>query len=186
MYKRHTRQIGVNIKMNSIVSVIIPTYNREKTITNSIVSVLNQTYSNIELFVIDDFSSDKTERIVKEIKDKRLSYIKLPHNVGQSRARNIGIMLSKGKYIAFNDSDDIWHKDKLQEQVNVLDEDMNVDLVYSSYILKNSSGKEIKMPNNINIDEISRKSCIYKHIINKNFIGISTIHFFINSKSLFQ
>lgn len=99
------------------VSIIIPTYNRAKLITKSVKSVLQQTYNNIEVIVIDDNSTDNTEQVLKKIKDKRLRYIKLKQNMGAAYARNIGIKKAKGKYIGFNDSDDIFHKTKVEKQL---------------------------------------------------------------------
>ena len=97
----------VFINKNIIISIIIPTFNREKSIAKSIQSVLNQTFNNIEIIIIDDCSSDNTENVIKLIKDKRIKYLKLNQTKGASYARNIGIMLAKGKFISFQDSDDI-------------------------------------------------------------------------------
>ena len=91
---------------NELISVVIPTYNRGKVIRKSIESVLNQSYKNIELIIIDDGSTDNTEFVVKKISDNRIKYIKLNENKGACYARNIGIKKAKGKYIAFVDSDD--------------------------------------------------------------------------------
>lgn len=99
------------------VSIIIPTYNRGKLITKSVKSVLSQTYKNIEVIVVDDNSTDKTEQILNKIKDKRLKYIKLKKNMGAAYARNIGIKKANGKYIGFNDSDDVFHKTKIEKQL---------------------------------------------------------------------
>ena len=84
-----------------MVSVIIPTYNRGSLIGRAIVSVLNQTYKDIEVLVIDDASTDYTETVVDSIKDERLHYYKLEKNGGACRARNVGISKAQGEYIAF-------------------------------------------------------------------------------------
>lgn len=99
-----------------MVSVIIPTFNREKTIEKSIRSVLAQTYSNFELIVVDDGSTDSTKAVIDEITDHRIRYYR-QNNEGACSARNKGISLSKGDYIAFHDSDDIWRPEKLERQV---------------------------------------------------------------------
>lgn len=104
---------------NPKVTVIIPTYNRAHLIQKSIQSVLNQSYRNLELIIVDD-SNDDTEIKVKEIKDERLLYIKNPQRMGVSVARNIAIKAANGEFIAFQDSDDIWKPDKLYKQVNLL------------------------------------------------------------------
>lgn len=108
------------MKNISKISVIIPTYNRESLITRSIKSVLNQTYTNIEVIVVDDCSTDNTEKVIKKIRDKRLKYIKLEENRGACHARNVGIENATGDYIAFQDSDDVFHKNKLEKQLNNL------------------------------------------------------------------
>ena len=94
--------LKIGFKYNKIlldkISVIIPTYNRGHLILNSIGSVLNQTYKNIEVLLIDDGSSDDTENIINNLEDKRIRYIKLNKNKGASNARNIGIKLASGKY----------------------------------------------------------------------------------------
>lgn len=124
--------------MNNLVSVIIPTYNREKTIKRAINSVLNQTYKNIELIIVDDGSSDNTEKLVKEIKDKKVKYYKLKENKGACFARNYGIKMSKGNLIAFQDSDDEWLEDKLENQINNMIKN-NSDIDFCSYMIGNKT-----------------------------------------------
>lgn len=102
------------------VTVIIPTYNRSHLIQRSINSVLNQTYKNIEIIVVDDCSLDDTEKIIKDINDNRLIYLKNANNLGPSASRNRGIERAAGTIIAFQDSDDIWVDNKLEKQINFL------------------------------------------------------------------
>lgn len=112
------------------ISIVIPTYNRSKTIVKSINSVLNQTYANLEIVVIDDGSTDGTESIIKKMqnKDRRIKYVKMPKNRGACFARNLGIKKSTGKYIAFQDSDDIYVKHKLANQLaNLLNNASDLD-----------------------------------------------------------
>ena len=106
---------------NPTVSVIIPTYNRAHLVGRAIQSVLNQTYQDFELIVVDDGSTDNTDEVIKEFqqKDNRIIYLKHDRNKGGSAARNTGIKASKGEYIAFQDSDDEWLSDKLKKQVIV-------------------------------------------------------------------
>ena len=115
-----------------MVSVIIPSYNREKTIARAVNSVLNQTFSDIEVIVVDDCSTDNTELVVKQIPDKRVHYYKLKKNSGACVARNKGIELANGEFIAFQDSDDEWHRDKLASQMIFLKE-TGADIVFCSY-----------------------------------------------------
>lgn len=102
-----------------MISVIIPSYNRSSTIGASVQSVLQQTYTDIEVIVVDDGSVDSTEAIVKAINDKRLRYV-YQENAGACVARNKGVELARGDIIAFHDSDDIWHEDKLEKQIKKL------------------------------------------------------------------
>lgn len=111
-----------------MVSVVIPVYNREKLILKSIQSVLNQTYSDLEIIVVDDGSTDNTREIVMGIDDPRVKYI-YQKNSGACAARNKGVAYAVGKYIAFHDSDDVWFPDKLRTQVTVLDLQPQVDIV---------------------------------------------------------
>jgi len=105
---------------NPTVSVIIPTYNRAHLVGRSIQSVINQTYQDFEIIVVDDGSTDNTEDIIKEFqkKDKRIKHIKHNKNKGGSAARNTGIRAARGEYIAFLDSDDEWMPTKLEKQTS--------------------------------------------------------------------
>lgn len=117
------------IGMNDLVSVIIPTYNREDTIFNSIMSVIKQTYTNIEIIVYDDGSTDNTKEIVKNINDCRIKYYR-GINGGAGYARNMGIKYATGEYIAFHDSDDICRPYRIEHQIKFLKEN-NFDMVYA-------------------------------------------------------
>jgi glycosyltransferase involved in cell wall biosynthesis len=111
----------VENKPDSIqISVIIPTYNRRNTLERSVQSVLNQTYTNLELLIIDDGSDDGTKEYVQGIADSRVRYYQNEHNIGPAAARNRGVDLAKGDYIAFQDSDDEWLPDKLEKLTDAL------------------------------------------------------------------
>lgn len=116
-----------------LVSVVIPTYNRIRSLPVSVESVLKQTYENLELIIMDDGSSDGTEAYVKGIADERVRYRKSDTNMGPSAARNMGAELAKGKYLAFQDSDDEWLPDKLEKQMKIMLENKDVSLVYSEF-----------------------------------------------------
>ena len=129
-----------------LVSVIIPTYNREDTIERSINSVLRQTYSNLEVIVVDDCSTDSTEKIVLSIKDGRVKYYKLTQNSKACFARNYGFEHSKGELIALHDSDDVWYKEKLEKQItHLLSNDY--DLVFCNINHFHQDGRAVKFPN---------------------------------------
>jgi glycosyltransferase involved in cell wall biosynthesis len=105
-----------------VVSVIIPTYNRAQVVSQPIQSVLAQTFRDFEVIVVDDGSNDNTESVVKAFCDPRVRYIRHEKNRGGSAARNTGIKAARGAYIAFLDSDDEWLPEKLQSQLDILQE----------------------------------------------------------------
>lgn len=109
--------------VDPLVSIIMPAYNAQKFIRSSIASVLNQTYSDWELIVVDDASTDSTADMVEQLteRDDRIKIIKLKQNSGAAVARNTAIKSSVGQYIAFLDCDDIWNQDKLKVQVHFME-----------------------------------------------------------------
>ncbi len=112
-----------NILSEKLVSVIMPTYNSEKFVGKAIESVIDQKYSNWEILIVDDASTDNTHTIVNEYKNKdsRIKYSKLENNSGAAIARNHGISLAEGEYIAFLDSDDLWKPSKLDKQIEYME-----------------------------------------------------------------
>lgn len=130
-----------------MISVIIPVYNREKTVKQAIESVLMQTVSDIEVIVVDDGSTDASELVIKSISDKRLQYVK-QKNSGACAARNKGIKIAKGQYIAFHDSDDIWHKKKLEKQMRIFKK-YDPDVVFCKLNQIRNNGMVIQMPQKI-------------------------------------
>ena len=130
--------------MNDLVSVIMPSYGSEKFISKSMDSVLLQTYDNWELIIIDDCSPDESNKIIKEYlsKDNRIKFIKLEKNSGAAVARNKGIEIAKGRFIAFLDSDDLWLPEKLEKQINFM-KDNDLAFTYSSYKLIDEKDKNI-------------------------------------------
>lgn len=102
------------------VSVVIPTYNRAHLVGRAIQSVLNQTYQDFEIIVVDDGSTDNTEEVVKSFNDPRIRYIRHDQNRGGSAARNTGIKMARGEYIAFQDSDDEWLPIHLDRKIKLM------------------------------------------------------------------
>lgn len=123
-----------------LVSIIMPAYNAEKNIKESITSIIKQTYKNWELIVIDDGSTDKTIQSIEEMasQEKRIRFYKNEENCGVSSTRNKGISIANGSWIAFLDSDDMWKKEKLEKQLKFADE-KKVGFVFTgaSYINEN-------------------------------------------------
>lgn len=117
--------------MHPKVSVIIPTYNREKFIGAAIESVINQSFKEFEILVVDDGSSDNTQKLIATITDPRLHYIH-QENRGRSNARNQALKLAKAKYICFLDSDDLYLPNKLELQVNYMEKNQDIAMIYTS------------------------------------------------------
>lgn len=105
--------------MNELVSIIMPSYNTAKFIADTIQSVLNQTYTNWELIIVDDCSNDNTDEIVSNFQDERIHYLKNELNSGAAVSRNRALKEAKGKWIAFLDSDDLWMSEKLEKQAKL-------------------------------------------------------------------
>ncbi len=156
----------------TIISVIIPVYNSEKFIKETIESVLNQTYKDFEIIIIDDGSSDNSLKCVESFMKGTDIKVMKQNNSGPSSARNLGIKSALGKYRAFLDSDDIMMPDRLELQVRALEEDRNIGLVYTDLMTFNESG----------IVYNSKKRYITPHsgsVLNRllveNFITTSTV-----------
>ena len=159
-----------NHKNNPIVSVVIPTYNRAEFITRSVKSALKQTIKNIEVIVVSDGSTDNTDKIISNINDERLRYIKLFENKGAPAARNIGLKNSKGQYICFLDSDDEILPSKLEKQLEVFNNlKEKKSIVYCGFYYIYSKTNEA-------IKEIipKEKGDIYYKIIENNCVGSPT------------
>lgn len=107
----------MRLKEEPLVSAVIPTFNRANFIGHTIKSVLEQSYKNIEIIVVDDASTDNTRDIVRNFSDPRIIYICLDNNSGPSIARNTGVRSAKGRFVAFLDSDDAWYPQKIELQI---------------------------------------------------------------------
>lgn len=165
----------------TLVSIVMPAYNCESYLMDAIDSVINQTHLNWELLVIDDGSEDNTLNIIKDFakKECRIKWIENIENIGVSETRNKGISLSRGKWIAFLDSDDIWESNKLEEQLKVAKK-TNMEFLFtgSSYI--DDQSKPFK-----GIFEVP-EIISYKKLRNQNVISCSSVlikkRFFDNIK----
>jgi glycosyltransferase involved in cell wall biosynthesis len=122
------------------ISVIIPTYNRAHTVKEAIESVLNQTFQDFELIIVDNYSNDDTESVVGAYHDQRIRSIKNHNNGFVSINRNFGIEKAKGEYIAFLDDDDLWLPEKLEKQVKLMDSNKELGLVYSDCYIMDDAG----------------------------------------------
>lgn len=149
----------------NLLSVVIPSYNRADKIERSVRSVLNQNYRNLEVIVVDDGSEDNTANVIKGIRDSRVRYI-YQKNAGACAARNNGIRHARGEYIAFHDSDDIWHLDKLKKQMPILLNNQ-ADIVFCKLALIDERGKS---------DGIARPTYINGGLVSpiRTVFGVST------------
>ena len=156
-------------KLNPLISIVLPTYNSEKYISNTIKSIINQDYRNWELIITDDCSTDNTYDIINEYskRDLRIKLFKLKKNSGAAIARNNSLRNCLSKYIAFIDSDDTWIKEKLRLQINFMQKN-NIPISFTSYKLIDEYGKYL----NKTINAI--KKINYDGYLKNTIIGMST------------
>lgn len=131
--------------MNDLISVVIPTYNRKDKLPACIESVLAQTYANLEVIVVDDASTDGTQHLFDAPGDPRVRYVRYEQNRGACYARNLGAQHARGSILAFQDSDDLWHADKLQKQYDLLMA-TGADLCYCGMNRVAASGSFVLLP----------------------------------------
>lgn len=124
-----------------LVSIIMPSYNTAPYIRETIQSVLNQTYQNWELIIVDDCSTDNTDEVVASINDNRIRYLKNEKNIGAALSRNRALREAKGRWIAFLDSDDLWMPEKLEKQISFMEKN-GYSFSYTNYEEIDIEGKE--------------------------------------------
>jgi len=159
---------------SSLVSIILPTYNRAHIISRSIISILNQTYKDFELIIVDDCSTDNTREVIENYSkmDDRVKYIRNNKNLGPSGARNVGIKLAIGEFIAFQDDDDEWYPYKLEKQVNLLQMlPENFGVVYSGFY-KIIGKEKIYIPEH---HIYPKEGIIHNSLLKGNFVGTPSI-----------
>lgn len=152
----------------SLVSIITPSYNSERFMSQTIESILNQTYTNWELIIVDDCSSDETLSIVRKFTDERIRLYQLKENSGAAVARNTAMDHANGRYLAFLDSDDMWTKDKLTKQVYFMQKN-DFAFTFTSYQSMYEDGtlvnKSIPVPYAVS----------YKFLLKNTIIGCLTV-----------
>ena len=160
-----------------LISVIIPYYKKEKFIKHTIQSILNQTYKKFEIIIIDDEITAKSKILLNKISslDKRIKIFKNLKNMGAGYSRNNGIKKSKGKFIAFCDSDDLWKPKKLKKQIKLM-KDLNLKFSFTSYEIINNKNLKIGFRE-------AQKNLSFKDLRNSCDIGLSTV---IIKKELFN
>ena len=160
-----------------LISVIIPYYKKEKFIKSTIKSILNQTYKKFEIIIIDDEITEKSKILLNKISslDKRIRIFNNLRNMGAGYSRNYGIKKSKGSFIAFCDSDDLWHKSKLKFQINKMKQ-LNLKISTTNYKIIDENDKYLGLRKSFN-------NLTFKKLINSCDIGLSTV---IVKRSLFE
>ncbi|WP_166960019.1 glycosyltransferase family 2 protein [Yeosuana marina] len=152
--------------MEPLVSIITPMFNSETYLSETVNSVLNQTYTNWELLLIDDGSTDRTLEIAQTLTSKYSNIIlfKNEKNLGAALSRNKGILEAKGSYIAFLDADDLWKPEKLEKQISFMTDD-RCDVCFSSYELIDEKG------NSLHKTVKALPVLTYHKLLKSNYIG---------------
>lgn len=149
-----------------LISIIVPVYNAERFLKDTIETVKQQTYTNWELIFINDCSLDSSVEIIENEmrKNSKIKLLQLENNSGAAIARNTGIKKAKGRYIAFIDADDIWNKEKLEKQIKFMQEN-NCDFSFTSYEFANEegvgNGKIVRVPHKINYRQALKNTTIW-------------------------
>ena len=149
---------------NDLVSIIIPVYNAERFIEDTIKTVQEQTYTDWELILVNDYSTDGSKEIIKKfLSDNRISLINLEKNSGVAIARNTGIKSATGDYICFLDADDLWNKQKLQKQVNFMIQ-KKCPFSFTGYEFADETGrpngKKVYVPEQLNYNQALKNTTI--------------------------
>ena len=158
------------MKNEHLVSIVMPSYNSEKSIIESVNSVFAQTYNNWELLITDDYSNDSTWDILKKLsqKDKRIIPKRNKINEGAAISRNKSILRSNGRFIAFLDSDDVWYPEKLKIQIDYMISNNNV-FSFSAFDVRNHKKKYLYTKN------IPERPVSFNYLLSYNVIGCLTV-----------
>lgn len=156
-------------KTHPLVSVIMPAYCAENYLAAAIESVLLQTYENWELLILDDCSIDRTVEIAAHYAglDARIRLLRNPQNMGVAKTRNRGFDLAAGTWIALLDSDDVWHREKLEKQLAVA-EHTGAEIIYCSYAMTDESGAHLS-------DFLVPETTDYEAMLRKSVLSCSTV-----------
>ena len=152
------------------VSVIIPIYNAERYLKKTLDSVLAQTYENIEIVLVDDYSSDNSAKIIAKYQetDSKIIYFRQPQNMGAGVARNKCLELATGQYVAFLDSDDLWKPEKTRQQLSFMKKTKS-PFSYTAIEMINENGKIVKDKRNLTT------RCDYNYLLHNTIIATSSV-----------
>ena len=155
-----------------LISIVIPVYNAEKYLNDTINTFFNQTYKNWEAIFIDDCSNDNSRKIIEDYsnKDKRIKYYCQEKNGGPALARNRGVDLAKGQFFCYMDADDLWQEDKLEKQINFMKE-KECAFSYTSYEFSNEDG----IPTGKRV--IAKETLKYEQALKNTIISTITVMF---------
>ena len=159
------------MRKKPLVSVIMNCHNGEKFLSHALDSLNSQTYNNWELIFFDNRSTDKSKVIVKRNKNKKIRYFFSKKKLKLYDARNSAIMKARGQYITFLDTDDVWHKEKLKNQIKFLRINKNIKFLYSNFYIINNNKKNNKIGYKKNLPSGN----ISQHLLNEYVIGILTV-----------
>lgn len=163
---------GVDGREKSLISVVIPTYNRKELLVRAVNSVLNQTWKDLEVLVVDDASTDGTEACLREqVTDPRVRYLRQERQQGACAARNRGVEEARGEWIAFQDSDDTWQTEKLAEQMAQLKES-GADIVFCAFA-RHAFGTET--PHVFPHEHVPEGRVRYEDLLFENLISTQTM-----------
>ena len=159
-----------NIYVNKMVSVIIPVYNAEKYIGKTIESVINQTYTDIEIVLVDDCSKDNSSQIIKEYMKKHTNIVFYlqEKNAGVAVARNKALELAKGRFVAFIDSDDLWYHDKIEKQLELM-KNKNAAICFTAIEMIDEDGQVVKQKRNV-LEKVD-----YKFLLKNTMLATSSV-----------
>lgn len=171
----------MNPEKNSmpLVSVIIPVYNSEQFICEAVDSVLNQTYTNLQIIVVNDASTDNTLKLLSEYQDSRIQIITLTQNMHAAYARNMALPHVKGKYIAFLDADDLWYPTKIEKQVHILENNAQYCACFTwAYLIDENNNRVIPydestlfLHNAFHVENLNQKECLLYFLTKGNYIN---------------
>ena len=161
----------------NLVSIIMNCHNGEKFLSESLKSILNQTYKNWEIIFFDNVSNDNSEEILKKFNDKRIKYFRSNKLLDLYKARNLAVEKCNGDYISFLDTDDLWTPDKLEKQINFVKQNTQFRIVYSNYYVLENKKKFIKHKMQLPFGSITQKLLDYYSL------GIATV---LLEKSFFK
>ncbi|MGA1823524.1 MAG: glycosyltransferase family 2 protein [bacterium] len=173
-----------------LVSIIIPTYNREALLRETLGSLFEQTYDHFEILVIDNYSTDATEQFLKNIADQKVKHFKNKNHGVISVNRNFGIKHAQGKYICFCDSDDLWEKEKLAIQVEFMEKHQNIGLCFTDGKFITEKGIIVgnyfkkRVPEKITFDTLLLRNYISTVSVMIRSVILDTVGMFDESREL--